>query len=1028
MTAYSYFGIRNARHNLTLGVNEENTLADLLSAPNDGWITQIGAHASATERGTRAQFAIWRGAGNNPVLYRSAYQWWGTNFDWRKASVPDLRIYKNHRYWLGYFVEPDRAGRGVAYVGSSTETFQGKKSNYTNAAPDNFNNFTTLSKGRLSVYAQYVPNSKPNAPRYTDATPAGLVGDYNPLFEFTLPHPASEGGRDHTTSVQVRIYDQTTGQIVYDRVLETTQQERNNGKFSRRLYQHTPGHSYWVNVRHRDSFGVWSDFAGRRDYQTNSGPDKPVLTSPAAGEQIFAQTPAFQGNYSHPDGVASAYVQIQVWNEDSTIKRFDSGWDAMSGDAFVHGWNYFDTSDTLKWGDRPTWRARFKDAGGVVGPWSDFEPFTVNASPYKPSNLSPGGGNRTKDTTLSFSVRDPDGDDINAVHLYIYDVTDDAEIYNRKDITGPWPSGSTVTIDVSVDVQLGHEYRWNVSADDGHIIGPASDDETFIYDDVPQVTLLAPAGPLTNLVAQPSAEYDPTEVGQYWTLKFTDASNTYTRTLSSDTPRGGGRYVWRLDSDGSTRPEMWSPDIPVSGTKYFLTVSAKKLSGTSALRFFANCKDASGNHLANVFPQDPYPVLPDAGADVADVWSRYGGILTLPSGTATIDIIFSNGNSATTMLIDEFYLVELPGDMPADGGYFYGYFDGNTAGYGEEGDYYWSDVPGSSESIGLNILTQSAPEVNVQISYDANAAKASDRLQIERWTGTEYAEVYNAQTSSARTEIPLPGGVIRNEGRYRIQVTATDVNGLSATTGWSEFDVRYAGPAELVITQIADDPVSGSIGVVWEPSNLDPGDFDCIEVAVESSEEGEIFVARITDPAATEYTYHYPVSGRTYTVKVRQVAILDAESVEGPWRGGDVSVSYDGWFIKAVEDPENLVLAFTNYADDSPQKTRKVNKTDFRPHGRKVPTRLVGAERASTGSFTVRIKAGDLAAQDQLDAIDRLFEYAGTVCILSHRPNAKVFASLDDIQEEDIDRPWIAKFILPWTQVYYVEDVYLRDE
>ncbi|MDP9480085.1 MAG: hypothetical protein M3R38_31215, partial [Actinomycetota bacterium] len=203
--------------------------------------------------------------------------WWGLN---RKPGLEQYHLLETHsgvpgRY-AGYVTQPDYSLVGLTY---------------------------------------YVANEKPLVGSWRVA-PSGTVGDFNPRFEGTLPHPSSEGGRDYTDVVHVRIYDVTAGRMAFEQQFEN---ENRPNVFSRNLFAHQSGHEYWADFRHRDSWGVWSGFSARTYYRTTSGPDRPAF--PADGlygaHQPRKKSDVVSGiryyaRYSHPGGKALGSARVEV--------------------------------------------------------------------------------------------------------------------------------------------------------------------------------------------------------------------------------------------------------------------------------------------------------------------------------------------------------------------------------------------------------------------------------------------------------------------------------------------------------------------------------------------------------------------------------------------------------------------------------------------------------------------------------------------------------------------------------------------
>ncbi|MDP9488129.1 MAG: hypothetical protein M3Q49_20460, partial [Actinomycetota bacterium] len=629
------------------------------------------------------------------------------------------------------------------------------------------------------------------------------------------------------------------------------------------------------------------------------------------------------------------------------------------------------------------------------------------------------------------SVRDYDGDAIQSVVFRVFDASTKAQITGSPfTATGPFPSGSSVELDLSGKLALGTRYEWDAYATDGILNGALSARESFVYAQVPTVTLAGPQTALRNAVRQPSAEYDPAGLSAYW-------SGPASRVADGDVPQIGRDYCWRVPYSGGLDPGVWrggrhnvNAALPAHLSAWLRTEL-----GAPRAHLRLACYDAAGARLGHVYPSSTR-IGALSGASPDGAWKQYGGFVASaawPAGTtqAAVEVLANSGTGADAgdgaVRFDLFFFVpNLAAGSSLSDSAWYGYFDGDTTGYGGAADYYWSGARGDSASVGLARLTEPAPTTALLVRYAGNA-KADDAVSIERWTGSAWAVAYNPGFKGgggARTIISTPSGAIQNHGRYRIRLAAKDANGLTGTTAWAEFDAEYAGPEELLITQVAGNDDEATISIGWQPSKLNPVAFAGIEVSLVEGEKSRTLDV-LTDQAALGYVFHFPRTGAEYELRARQLALVEGEVVEGPWRGGPASVSYTKWHVKDIVEPGRYNASFTVYADMEPATSRKGSGTSFRPRHRALPVHYKGPQEQQSGSFEARILDGK-NAQSELEELLAVLQRR-YVALLSDRPPRVRYVYLGDPSESELTTPWYASVSCDWEESLHLEDYYARE-
>lgn len=1014
------------------GQRNENVITDISTMPVDGWLVRCEVHAGGWGQSIRARIGIWD-TGDGDLIYSQSQQRWANGVRTHIAHLPDIRMRRGQNFHRGYWRHPDDFSSFSIFRGSGEFHLL---TNLGSRIAERVRSFVNYRLETLVGRTEYVANRRPLKPRWTDPYPEGNIDDLNPVFSATIPHDAREGGRDHTEVVQVQIRNTDQGTVSYNRSFTTTQRERNLGRWSRRLFSHEAGRSYRARTRHRDSFGLWSVWSEWTPYTASRGPSRPRNLRPA-GEKVDTREPRLSGNYFHPEEVRIDSLRVQILSENRTVLQ-DSGWKSTSGESFDATFEDLGF-ESLPWGVRRLWRARVRDVNGLTSDWSPLAAFRTNSAPRSPSDLRPSDGDFTARANLSARVRDPDGDDLQWVRFEIYDDTNDEHVHTAFQVDGPFPSGSVVTHDFSGDLTLGRAYRWRAWTFDGTLVSERSSWEEFVFDEVPVVEWVSPQRRRTNLARQPRAVYDPVSTGVEEAWQYVGVNGdtrTIERTDDGDAPVGSEGWCWIArnandDTGYRTQSERRPVDPSLPG---YLTAWMRVESGEPSVFFRLECYDSAGERTGSVYPGAGVILR---GETPEPVWTRYGGLIRpedWPEGTAEAEIrLFPNagGNAAldSELRFDRFtWHLGLPLGAGLASDRWYRYFDGNYEGYGEEDTYFWTGREGESVSVGIPVLDSPASEATATISYEANAPKARDRLFIERWTGSDYKRVWDTglvDDDPERTVFGLPAGVVQNEGHYRMAIFAEDVNGQVSNTGLLRFDVYYLGPPELFVTNIAASESRAELAIEWTESDLGPLEFVRYEVVLDDGFE-EILVAEIAKPEESELIYPYPVSGREYEVRVRQVAVVGPEEMESEWRGGVETVEYADWHLKDLEDPEDLSIAFPAWAEDEFTTDHQADTQGFRPRGSTLPVYYPGERRQQVGSVTVRIMEG-LEARDTAERLLALHEKRRGAVLLSP-DGRKRFVDLGNPREQESDLPWHRVFEVSFEETDYIEDVRERRE
>jgi len=348
--------------------------------------------------------------------------------------------------------------------------------------------------------------------------------------------------------------------------------------------------------------------------------------------------------------------------------------------------------------------------------------------------------------------------------------------------------------------------------------------------------------------------------------------------------------------------------------------------------------------------------------------------------------------------------------------------------------FLYTNAPSVVLTTPANGATVTNPALTITITYSGSAAKVSDRTLIEReesdgtWT-TVYDSGY---VSGARTSWTTPVGVLLNNSTYRITVWARDTNGLEGQSTPAVFTTSWTPPPAPVLTVAAGDPTYAVINLAWQQTSLSDSEFVAYEVAKEAMEEGGLVtVAYLRRRDLTSYTYHFPVSGRAYTFRVRVWQQVGVEFVPSDWTSTPgLVVQYDQWWIKAVDDPVGLRVPFRSRVAQPPQATGQADQTAIRAWGAAAPIHLVGEGRMRSGNLQVTGWEGDglpVSLTDRLRQLRELDQRRGTVCLLMQYPPDKAFAMLGSIRYQP-DVAFGEVVDVDWEETAYDEDVTARGE
>lgn len=374
------------------------------------------------------------------------------------------------------------------------------------ATPDDPNGYTlATTQGWVSVALEYQPNRAPTA---AISAPSGTIVTLSPTFGGDFVD-ADEVYGDKITQVWIQVERVSDSFLMWDTGPKAaTSGERSAGAWSRAY----GGMALSQNVQYRqlvkvaDEHGEWSAWSSTLFTVTSAGTLTPV--SPATGKLTTKQPGPFVATWDDQGGLSADRVRVAIyqggavalWSGDKVISVADGANISVS-------WATAFGSAELEWGVGDyAWHMQARNSAGI---WSDWVtvPFTTNAAPAIPSNLTPANSAASSSLpVLRCTCSDLDADDTPAslvVKARIKDAGGSVLFTRTMNYAGivagvpTWEYQTTGT-----DLASFASYRWDAYSFDGDLYSGGvtseasatkSAEAVFVYADGPVIVVDTPA-------------------------------------------------------------------------------------------------------------------------------------------------------------------------------------------------------------------------------------------------------------------------------------------------------------------------------------------------------------------------------------------------------------------------------------------------------------------------------------------------------------------------------------------------------
>lgn len=378
--------------------------------PESGWVTNVSFYAAGYD-GVTTDFRIGLYDNDLTRVHAGPSRSMGPTFAWRSESGLERRFYKGDAVWAAFWAQQDH---------SLYRTSSGSYRQVRTNLPATLDSAATYPYGQIAFYVDYVANVAPLKGAILSPE-AGSLTNQQPTIRFTATHPAADSAYDYSTKLNVIVTRVSDNAVVYNETTDFPARAADGSAQATLIRALEGGVNYTVSFRHADSWGVYSPPSDPVAFTTSLGPDRPTTEAPSGKINVFSGY-SYTGHYTHPNGLSSNAIEVELWNQTSTTRILTSGIVAKTV-AHDTDWSFAENHADLTWGTNYTWRVRFRDSVGNWGGFSAFRSFKTNSKPNAPTNLYPASGVRRSDRVFSMSISDPDNDVLTDAYMELINAT-----------------------------------------------------------------------------------------------------------------------------------------------------------------------------------------------------------------------------------------------------------------------------------------------------------------------------------------------------------------------------------------------------------------------------------------------------------------------------------------------------------------------------------------------------------------------------------------------------------------------------
>lgn len=278
---------------------------------------------------------------------------------------------------------------------------------------------TESYEGHMALWATGEVQVAPNVP--TAVSPSGNLAstDLTPQIQAsfsddneTLPNGASY---DKLDKVCIRVRRKSDSVTFWDYTYDANSTEQTNRRSDKQYAGTTlvAGTTYQVSVAHADLAGAWSTFSTYQDFTINAGGTVITTASTPTGKQNSITPGPFVAQWNHPNPLNAKAATVRLLSSSGSVIAtgvdFTLGAQVASGNNISMTWANTGLSTVLSRGGSYKWQMRGQDTGNSWSAYSAAVPFTINATPSTPSQLSPSASQAwTSPPKLAAKIADAD--------------------------------------------------------------------------------------------------------------------------------------------------------------------------------------------------------------------------------------------------------------------------------------------------------------------------------------------------------------------------------------------------------------------------------------------------------------------------------------------------------------------------------------------------------------------------------------------------------------------------------------------